>query len=254
MPCWAYYPKQDMGDREKPEEYYLHINDIIDYMSKSPLLSAIVKKIKYITNIEEEFIVDFILLSGLFHDIGKTIIHYQKNPVNFSGHEVASMVFVYHALIKIGLLKSNDIIKKLMESSNTGKKELYAALTLVPIFLHHYAFGNFNERIKKGLELVNNKDDFRIYDDCKDEIEKTLKYINEIIKSEEAIKVIKAAKELITTNDLHIVIHKLDDQVEKDLPYLSSDSINLRIASTVLSLLNEADGRVSIKNRRRNPK
>lgn len=255
MPCWAYYPPPNKV-YERPEEYSEHVLGVLHYMANSPLLNGIVGKVNYLTGMDEGYVRDFILLGGLFHDVGKAWTWYQieKRALTFNGHEVISFLILLKALENLKIINYNNMlrgqyIKDMLLSDGCGELPVcIIALTLMPILSHHYAFGEKDrvENAVRGL-LNNNSWRVRIADFCMDPIENSINNAVHLLKTNEAKSIANEVAKIVRQREVELPV------VNHIASFLRVHNVKLpvHIAAATLSLLNEADGRVAMKNRRR---
>lgn len=230
--CWAYYPK--LGINEKPEPLGIHLVGVAESILKHPDFKRINKKINKMYNIDIKEAQDIVFLIGLLHDIGKAYIKYQKEPENgFSKHEFYS-AFIVHYILLI-----------------RGEDETIKSLITYPIMLHHYAqrynITNAYRSALNELGVKNGSLTLPIQKQCLRDIDEVLTYGKSIVVSELGKEIINELMNEV--NNMFFYLYPFGNDPLKPLQSIIQQDRWFGI-SALTGILNEADGKVAIINRR----
>lgn len=233
--CWAYYPKP--GESDKPEPLRKHLIDVAETVRDHFDFDRITKKVSKAYNIEHNLARDIVFLIGLFHDLGKARIEYQREPERgFKGHEFYSAFIIHNVFIRI---KSYDDYIKKIEN-----------LIIYPIMLHHYAQHNSDDAYKyvlKEMSKISGILILRIEEQCYNDIIEVLNYGKLNVESEIIREVINEL--LKDIDDKAFILSPLGDDPFMPLRSLIAQNNWFGIAA-LTGILNEADGKVARRNRK----
>ncbi|QGA53928.1 hypothetical protein GFS03_04725 [Sulfolobus sp. E5-1-F] len=235
MACLAYYPNDNKNEKE--ELYEVHATDVVNYMRDNWFFEKLVNVISRRANLDKDEVHDLILLSGFLHDLGKIDTRYQEKPTgHYTDHELISARII---------LLATRISWDDMEPTNITKSEknkMIGVMLIRPVLLHHYAKRDYSEVFRN----INKNIKFQPYEECLDVI---TRMDVSFLRSELGREIVdKINNLLIKKKEIIVTVDK------RMLPIDMKYSFYRFISASVLSLLNEADGRVAIKNRNSKPR
>lgn len=248
--CYAYRDEKGCA-----ESYRAHIVGIMECLRKCWELTAVVRKLRRLFNVDEKLIRGLIKFSVILHDIGKIDSEIQSECRrnlcrNFPQHYMVSASLAIAVGLKSGLIGSLELqqlptkIHELLTSNNydgLNELELYILIVVLPTFLHHYA-GVEEDAITKPLERRS----IRFDEVCRVEVIDLLNELKDEVPVELLMKLINTLHSIL--NEGQIPLPPLF--IKPDTLFSYTQTFSKALTEAITGLLNLCDGRVAYMNRK----
>jgi len=215
---------------------------------------GLARKMRRLAGVSVELSIDYMVLAGLLHDIAKTFQDYQSRcnregcPV-FPKHWLLSSFASLAFATKAGIIDvdKREVLGILSERNlkPLGAGEAYVVLVVIPVLLHNYAHLGEASPFKVG-EYGGSKHE--IYPGCRQPILKAVEYINNMVRTGEAKRVLNAIRETIEEGE--VIMRVLGESELRRALLEYSYTVYKAVAEAAIGILNMCDGRIARRHRR----
>ncbi len=251
MKCYAF------RSRFVEEGYLDHVIGVVQCVESRWEFEGLKRKLERLYHVDKSVTNDFILLAAIIHDIGKVDVEFQSRCVD----ECSSFPYHYELSARLALRLGYEVDELSLSTDNISKKlekilshkdfkpdlgELYLALVVLPILLHHYAQIVSEWSVIRGSTRYKNMErviNISIHNNCVDEIVPAVK-----LKSEIGKKLLNKLKDIIDNEGKSVNLSIIpEDILRKSMSY---QYITGRIiVEAAIGILNLCDGLIAHSKR-----